>query len=195
MVAMTATTGSFGFQNGRTFTVRDLEAFPNDGNRYELIDGSILVSPAPSFRHQTVALELAVLLRLACPPDKRVLLAPFAVQPNDSTELQPDALVARSEDFTEKNLPVAPLLAVEVLSPSTAFVDLNNKKAAYQRLGVPSYWVVDPLDPSLTVFELDKKGFKYELFAEVKGDMVFEATQPFPVRIVPADLLGGWPPM
>jgi Uma2 family endonuclease len=195
MMLMAATTGSFNLPHGRPFTVHDLEAFPDDGNRYELIDGSLLVSPAPSFRHQKVVLKLATLLDSVCPPNMHVLPAPFAVRPNDAVELQPDVLVAHEEDLTEKNLPVAPLLAVEVLSPSSVLQDFNYKKAAYQRLGVLSYWVINPLDPSLTVFELDSKGFRYKLIAEVKGDMVFEATQPFPVRIVPIDLLGGLQPI
>jgi Uma2 family endonuclease len=191
MMPMAATTGSFNLPHGRPFTVHDLEAFPDDGNRYELIDGALLVSPAPGTEHQVVALELAVRLRERCPAGMRTLVAPFAVRPSDAVELQPDVLVTREVDLTRKNLPVAPLLAVEVLSPSSVLTDFNNKKAAYQRLGVPSYWVVDPLDPSLTVFELDSKGFRYNLVAEVKGDMAFEATQPFPVRIVPVDLLDG----
>jgi Uma2 family endonuclease len=62
----------------------------------------------------------------------------------------------------------------------------------YERFGVPSYWVIDPLDPSLTVFELVEDG-RYQQVAEVKGDNAFEATQPYPVRIVPSELLGGLP--
>jgi Uma2 family endonuclease len=69
--------------------------------------------------------------------------------------------------------------------------DLHSKKALYQRMGAPSYWVIDPLEPSLTVFELDAKGFTYEQVAEVKGDEAFEATQPFAIHIVPSELLGG----
>jgi Uma2 family endonuclease len=193
MVAMTVTTGSFSLPHGRPFTVHDLEAIPDDGNRYELIDGTILVGPAPGFRHQKIVAQLVVRLDGICPPDMHVLPAPFAVRPSDSVELQPDLLVARDEDITEKNLPVAPLLAVEVLSPSSVLKDLNFKKAAYQRMGVASYWVVDPRKPSLTVFELDGTGFRYELVGEVMGDKAFEATQPFAVRIVPAELLGGLP--
>ena len=83
-----------------------------------------------------------------------VFAAPFAVRTSTSTELQPDVLVARDEDLTEKLLPVAPVLAVEVLSPSSVINDLNNKKAAYERMGVESYWVVDPQAPSIMVFEL-----------------------------------------
>lgn len=194
MVAMTETTGSFSLPHGRPFTVHDLEAAPDDGNRYELIDGTLLVSPAPSILHQTVAFELGVRLRTACPRGLRVVMAPFAVRPNERTELRPDVLVTRDDDLTMTNLPVAPLLAVEVLSPSSVITDFNNKKAAYQRMGVPSYWVIDPRTLTLTVFELDSTGFRYELVAEVVGDKAFEATQPFPVRVVPAELLGGLPP-
>ena len=189
MVAMAAaTTSSFSLPQGRPFTVHDLEAAPDDGNRYELIDGSLLVSPAPSYRHQKVAFQLGKRLDDACPEGLEVLLAPFAVRPNESTELQPDVVVFREEDVTERGLPVAPVLAVEVLSPSTKAIDLTIKKAAYERMGVPSYWVLDPLEHILTVFELDGTGFHYQKVAEVSGDKAYEATQPFPVRIVPAEL-------
>ncbi len=188
MVAMTETTGSFSLPRGRPFTVHDLEAAPDDGNRYELIDGMLLVSPSPSFEHQKVVTRLGGLLDGLCPPDLHVLVAPFAVRPSESIELQPDVLVCRDEDVTSRGLPVAPLLAVEVLSPSTKVIDLTIKKAAFQRMGVPSYWVLDPLELTLTVFELDGTGFHYQKVAEVNGDKAYEATQPFPVRIVPAEL-------
>lgn len=188
MTAMTATTSSSGIPHGRPFTVDDLEAMPDDGNRYELIDGMLIVSPAPGTRHQKIVVKLTVVLDTACPDDLHVFAAPFAVRPSESTELQPDVLVAREEDLTEKLLPAAPVLAVEVLSPSSVINDLNNKKAAYERLGVASYWVVDPQGPTLTAFEL--KNGQYRQVAVAKGDEAFDATEPFRVRIVPADLLG-----
>lgn len=190
MTAMADETGSFRMPRGRPFTVRDLDGMPDDGNRYELVDGALFVSPALGLRHQTVVLKSAVVLNAVCPPDMHVLLVPFAVQPSSTTQVQPDVLVGRTVDFTEENLPVAPLLAVEVLSPSSVITDFNNKKAVYERLGTPSYWVIDPLDPGLTVFELDEHG-RYQQIAEVKGDKDFEATQPYPVRIVPNELLDG----
>lgn len=171
------------------YTVDDLAAMPDDGRRYELIDGILVVSPAPGTRHQMVVLQLAMRLEDACPDDLIVLPAPFAVQTAVDTEVQPDVLVARDEDLTAKNLPVAPVLAVEILSPSTALFDLNTKKAVYQRMGVPSYWLIDPQDPRLTVFELDEDG-QYQQIADVKGDDPFDAERPFPVRIVPAELVG-----
>jgi Uma2 family endonuclease len=189
MAGMAATTGSPGIAHGRPFTVDDLEAMPDDGNRYELIDGMLFVSPAPIPRHQKIVAQLTVRLDAVCPDGMHVLPGPLSVRPSRSTELQPDVLVAREQDLTKKLLPVAPVLAVEVLSPSTALYDLNTKKAAYERLGVSSYWVVDPLQPSLTVFELGDNG--YRQVAEVKADEPFDARRPFPVRIVPVELLGG----
>ncbi len=82
-----------------------------------------------------------------------------------------------------------PLLVVEVRSPSTALVDLNRKKAAYERFGVRSYWIVnpDPPRPELTVFEL--RAGRYALAATVSGP--FTASHPFTVTIDPAWLTAG----
>ena len=74
----------------------------------------------------------------------RVLAAPFAVRPDRYNEVQPDVLAARYEDLTERGLPRAPLLAVEVISPTSRLRDASLKKAVYARLGTPSYWLVDP---------------------------------------------------
>jgi Uma2 family endonuclease len=154
----------------------------------------LLVSPAPGWPHQEMGLSLFVHLRGGCPPDLRVLAAPFAVQTAFDSEVQPDVIVTRYIDLTEKNLPVAPLLAVEVLSRSTRLVDLNLKKAHYERIGVASYWVLDPTEPgALTAFELDDQG-RYQQVAHIEGDEEFVATRPFPVTVVPARLLDGLRP-
>jgi Uma2 family endonuclease len=169
--------------------VHDIEGMPDDGRRRELIDGVLIVSPAPGRRHQKIVVRLSRVLEDACPPEYDVLVAPFAVHSGDGTELQPDVLAGRDEDFTDKDLPAPPVLAVEVLSPSTAIYDLNLKKAVYERLGTGSYWVIDPADPTLTVFELDDEG-QYQQVAKAAGDEVLELERPFPVRIVPRELLG-----
>lgn len=176
----------------RPFTVDDLAGLPDDGRRYELVEGALLVSPAPTFRHQKVVARLVVHLDAACPEGMHVLPAPFAVRASADTEVQPDVLVAREEDLTETMLPVAPVLVVEVLSRSTGLIDLTAKKALYQRMGVPSYWVVDAVAPEglrLVVFEPGESG-EYEVVADVKEHAVFEAVRPFPVRLVLAELLG-----
>lgn len=173
------------------FTVRDLEGMPNDGRRYELVDGTLVVSPAPGRLHQKLGLNLYGVLNVACPEEFDVLAAPFAVRfPDDEkNEVQPDVLVGRFEDFTDKDLPAVPVLAVEVLSPGAALYDLNLKRALYEREGVPSYWVIDPDVPWLRVFELGEDG-RYQLTAKVAGDEPFDAVRPFPVRIVLSELLG-----
>ena len=187
--------GFAGFAAGRPFTVYDLEAIPDDGYRYELIDGALIVTPAPSWQHQESSGELFVQLRNACTPEFRVLSAPFAVRTSIHNELQPDILVARYVDLTLKDLPVAPVLAVEVLSESTALNDLNTKKAAYERMGAASYWVIDPEPPGgLTVFELTAQG-RYREVASISGDEKFATDRPFPITVVPARLLDGLRPL
>ncbi len=186
MVAMTASTG---LPFGRPLTIDDLQSMPDDGHRYELLDGTLLVTPGPSFPHQDVLFTLARLLHAACPPEFHVVLAPFAVTfGTRDTELQPDVLVARYADITHRNLPVAPVLAVEVRSPSTALVDLNLKKAAYERFGVASYWIVDPDQPSLIAFEL--VGGAFAEVACLGPDDAFDVTRPFPMRVSMPDLRG-----
>ncbi len=188
---MTTMTAATGLAYGQPLTIADLAEVPDDGHRYELLDGVLIVTPAPSWAHQEAQGGLFVQLWQASPPHLRVLSAPFAVSPTgNSTELQPDILVARYDDLTPACLPTAPVLAVEVLSPSTALVDLNLKKAAYERFGVPSYWVIDPKAPSLFAYEKDDKG-QYRQIAHVIGNQPFHATQPFAITIVPQDLIAG----
>ena len=171
----------------RPLTRADLQDTPDDGRRYELIDGTLIVSPAPRIRHQRVVANVFLLLRAACPPDLEVLFAPTAVALAEDTELQPDVLVAPRAQFTEFELDGAPLLAVEVLSPSTRRVDLLLKRDRLQEAGCLSYWLVDPLEPSILVLELED-GRYVERGRAVDEDRL-EVALPYPVAIVPADLL------
>lgn len=166
------------------FTRADLERMPDDGNRYELIDGVLIVSAAPSRLHQRAVGNLYVLLREACPPELEVLFAPFAVGLSVDTEVQPDLLVAPRSQFTDRDLPGPPLLAVEVLSPSTRRIDLLLKRDRLQAAGCPSCWLVDPDEPSMTALEL--RDSEYEEVARVTGDGSWTAPRPCPVTVVPA---------
>lgn len=170
----------------RPLTRADLDAMPDDGHRYELIDGVLVVTPAPSIRHQTLSLSLVLQLERACPTDLTLLYAPVDIVLADDTVLQPDILVACSDDFTDRCLPVAPLLAVEILSPSTRRVDLTLKMSRYEAAGTKSYWIVDPDTPSLTVWEL--VNHSYMQIAQVSGDEAWPASAPFPITIVPGSL-------
>ncbi len=168
-------------------TRASLAETPDDGYRYELIDGALFVTPAPGFRHQRVVVVLSSLLNSLCPDDLVVLAAPFAVGLAEDTEVQPDVLVAKRSAFTDKDLPAAPLLAVEVLSKSTRRTDLDLKWERFQRAGVASYWIIDPQGPSLIVWELTDGA--YVDIARVGPDETWQASRPFPVTIQPGSLI------
>jgi Uma2 family endonuclease len=159
----------------------------------ELFDGVLLLSPTPGFTHQDAVLNLAIILREACPPGLRVLVGPVAVRVGEDAELRPDLLVARYVDLTSDGLVAPPLLAVEVRSPGTGLVDRSLKKMVYARHGVSSYWVVDPETPSLTVFELAASG-EYLLVGHATGADRWQAARPFPVTVAPIDLVPGLHP-
>ena len=171
----------------RPLTRADLDAMPDDGHRYELIDGILIVSPAPSPRHQLVLANLHLAIASACPPELVVLFAPLDVALADDTVMQPDLLVARRGDLTARDLPTAPLLAVEVLSASTRRIDVTLKLSRLESAGCPAYWVVDPDEPRLHAWEL--RAGSYVPVADVAGDEVFATTAPFAVQLRPGDLL------
>ena len=170
----------------------DLDALrddhPHDGHRYELIDGVLVVTPSPSYEHQSVVLELYSLLRPVCPGEMKILVAPFDVSLADDTVMQPDLLVARRADFTHRDLPIAPLLAAEILSPSTTRFDLTLKRSRFESAGVASYWVIDPVELQLLAWDL-VDGHFVEV-ADVRGDECYSASLPFAVDVVPALLRG-----
>lgn len=123
-------------------------ALPNDGNRYEVLDGELFVTPAPIWRHQTaVALLFAPLLAYAL--ERKIgwtMFAPADVIFSPRRLLQPDLFVVPWRDLSAPDpAPKATrlLLAVEVLSPSTARTDRQRKRAIYQSEAVPEYWIVD----------------------------------------------------
>jgi Uma2 family endonuclease len=176
----------------RPFTVGDLEDMPDDGRRYELVDGMLFVSAAPGWLHQRAVLELLYLLRHGCPPGFEVLGAPFDVQFSGRTQLQPDIVVTESRHFNRRGLYVPPLLAVEVLSGSTQMYDRKIKHGVLEREGTPSFWLVEPsarpAEAKLEVWQAAASG-KYERIAEAVGDEVYEAVAPYPVTVRPSDLV------
>lgn len=189
MIAMTSasTTPLAGLPRGRSLTRADLDRMPDDGHRYELIDGVLIVSPAPRIRHQDVVAEMYVLLRTACPSDLKVLFAPVDVAIADDTVMQPDLLVARRADFTERDLPTAPVLAIEVLSPSTRAFDLLLKKDRLQRAGCAHYWVVDPDLLAITTWQLVDG--VYAESGTATGAETLSLTEPFAIEVRPASLV------
>jgi Uma2 family endonuclease len=131
----------------RNWTVEERNALPDDGNRYEVVDGELLVTPAPTWRHQNAALELAVTLKAyAERHGLQCMIAPADVTFSPRRVVEPDVFVvptvqgrppSRFEDVGRL------VLAVEILSPSTARADRHVKRRVYQSEGIPEYWIVD----------------------------------------------------
>jgi Uma2 family endonuclease len=168
------------------WTVADLELLPDDGLRYELVDGTLLVSAAPSKQHQRVLGNLYLILRAACPPELEVFLAPTDYQPTATRSLQPDLLVVSRDDRGLKAVTTPLALAVEVLSPSSRSIDLVLKRELYEQAGVQSYWVVDPDNLTMRAWVLQEGRL-----VEQPVDLSAPATLPGPVpaRCETADLV------
>lgn len=168
------------------YTLAYLETAPDDGRRREIIDGGLFVTPGPSRIHQRAAAELHFQLKLASPGGLDIFEAPFDYQPTSERSLQPDVLVCGPGDTNPRHAERPLLLAVEILSPSSRMLDLLLKRGVYEQAGVQSYWILDPDKESLTVLELVDGAYVER--DVVHGQDVFDASLPFPVRIVPADL-------
>lgn len=137
------------------YTIDDLERIPYDGNRYEILDGALLVTPAPSFGHQVVVSRIqgALIASLQVPGHAHVV-GPGAIAMPPRTQLQPDILVfpARFGPRLEWTKITEHWLAVEVLSRSSRVYDREVKRAAYFALGVRQLWLVYPRDRSAEVW-------------------------------------------
>jgi Uma2 family endonuclease len=171
-------------------TYADLAEMPDDGYRRELVDGVLLMTPAPNIAHGKCAIKLAALLIDAVVDGMNVHAAPTDWKLSDDTVFEPDVLVAKA-DQSGQYLTGTPYLVVEVLSPSTKGIDLTLKRWAYERAGVPSYWIVDPVEPAITVLELDDG--VYAVRGTWAGDQVMRVERPFPFEAVPAGLLNTGP--
>ncbi|MEP6779246.1 MAG: Uma2 family endonuclease [Gemmatimonadaceae bacterium] len=173
------------------YTVDDLEKFPDDGNRYELLNGVLFMTPAPGSPHQAVATYLAALLINALRmPGYAHVYAPGAVVKPPRTWLEPDVLVVPSRfprggpwvEMTEH------WLAVEVLSRSTESRDRNVKRDAYFQLGVREVWLVDPRKK---LVEVSREPGKFDVVRDVVQLHIPEV--PITVTIDLRDVFAGLP--
>jgi Uma2 family endonuclease len=130
-------------------TIEELWALPEDGQRHELLDGVHVVTLSPAYRHQVVVSRLmgGLLRATASRPELEVLTSPADIRLGPRTAVQPDLFVCRVDpstpphDWPDLGTPV---LAIEILSPSTASRDRGAKRRIYQQAGIAEYWVVDP---------------------------------------------------
>jgi Uma2 family endonuclease len=146
------------------FTVADYMTTPED-KRYQLMDGDMILAPAPTDKHQAISLQLVVALhQFVREHDLGVLrFAPSDVVLSNYDVFQPDILFVSNERrnrITEANIQGAPDLVVEILSPSTEQYDRGYKQTLYGRHGVREYWIVDPAAETVEVLTESDEGLK-----------------------------------
>ena len=174
-------------------TYKDYEALPADGRRYELHEGELSVSPAPSPRHQETSANLFVVLNqhVKARGLGKVLYSPIDCILSDSTVVQPDIVYlesARLSAISSRGIEGPPTLVIEILSPSTVQIDRGVKFQLYARHGVPYYWVVDPEARSIAAYVL--AGEAYELAAHLQGSQPASFPPFRDLVLIPASL---WP--
>jgi len=165
-------------------TYPELRLMPDDGKKYELIDGEVFVTPSPSEKHQRVLANLLVSIHNHVHARKlgRAYIAPFDVVFGEKTALQPDLLFVSAKRLGiigPEYVLGAPDLVVEILSPYRQSYDRVTKLEQYAQHGVTEYWVVDPIAESVEIHVLRGSGY------ELKGVFAGEETLESP-------LLPGW---
>jgi len=133
----------------KVYTYQDYSELPDDGNRYEIIEGELIMSPAPYMIHQDVCRNVATELTLFTRKMKvgKIYFAPTDIILSEINVVQPDILFIAKKNLQiipEKNVKGVPDLIVEIVSPSTGYYDLIAKKELYEQFGVKEYWLVDP---------------------------------------------------
>lgn len=161
------------------WTYEDYLALPDDGQRYEIIKGVLYVTNAPSYEHQFTVAELLRQLSNYVLENKlgQVLTAPFEIHLSETTRpVQPDVFFIKTDRLPTSDISYfegAPDLIVEVLSPSSIRTDQHVKFSAYERAGVPEYWIANPKTRSVEVFTLS--GGEYALLGQFAGDETLES--------------------
>ncbi|MBI4591060.1 MAG: Uma2 family endonuclease [Candidatus Rokubacteria bacterium] len=174
-------------------TYKDYEALPADGRRYEIHEGELSVTPAPSLHHQRVIGNLYTILRQHVKSGGlgEVLLSPVDCILSDVTIVQPDLVyldTTHGSLVSDRGVEGPPALVVEVLSPSTTEIDRSTKRQLYARYGVPYYWIVDAEARAVEAYMLSERG--YQLSARAAGSEPV-CLPPFPdLAFAPASL---WP--
>jgi Uma2 family endonuclease len=152
-----------------TWTYDDLFSLPDDGKRYEIIEGELYEMPGPNLAHATVIANLiTVIIPLVIRLGGRWYTAPLDVFFQGADPVQPDILVILpgwTGIPAHRGLEGAPDLVIEVLSPSNRGHDLLTKRALYARAGVREYWIVDPVGRTLEILALDRDALHLQVAA------------------------------
>lgn len=173
------------------FTYQDYLLTPSDKS-YELIEGELLMTPAPAPSHQRIARKLFEILNayVASNASGEIFFAPVDVYLSEETVVQPDLLYIESKRLgivKEKNIQGAPDLVVEILSPATKDRDTEIKRKLYWKYGVREYWIVDPDARTTEIMVLKESGYETsrvfpagtKVHSPLFKDLSFDATNLF----------------
>ena len=171
----------------KIYTYQYYEKLP-EGPAYQLIDGDLIMTPAPTLYHQAIVGQMFEALSEFV---KRkhlgvVFLSPIDVYLSETETYQPDVVFISSERRTilgEKKVEGAPDLIVEILSPSTGYYDLTHKKSIYESSGVKEYWLIDPQERSIEVLENVGREFRVAGVAKDKGTVASAILDGFSVKL------------
>lgn len=145
-------------------TIREYRLLPEDGRRWELVDGEFVMTPAPSTKHQRVSrkLQYELMTQLERTGLAEVINAPIDVVFDDVNVVQPDLVIvasARTSIITERAVEGPPDVLVEILSPTSVDRDRHLKRRLYAHFGVREYWIVDPLRGFLEAYRLVEQDY------------------------------------
>ncbi|TXH25542.1 MAG: Uma2 family endonuclease [Cyclobacteriaceae bacterium] len=143
----------------KSWTVEDYLLLGEANTPCQLINGELIMSPSPSPYHQRISRMLFNKLYNASITVGEVFYAPIDLYIDNKNVFQPDLVFILSKNqsiITERGIEGTPDLIIEIISPSNVFTDRNQKKVAYQKIGVNEYWIVDPANKTLEIYKHDQ---------------------------------------
>ena len=184
-----------GEPNRIRLTYQDYLDMPEDGNRYEILEGELAVTPSPTLHHQFSSGRLHLLInRWVEQAGGLVFYAPVTVYLAEDTILEPDLFWISRESFARKSdgkiLRGAPDLVVEILSPGTQSRDRGAKQQLYARHGVKEYWLVDPMKRNVDIFTLQDSALVPH--ASGSGDAPLASSLDSGLIVTPSQLFASW---
>jgi Uma2 family endonuclease len=167
-------------------TYKDYEQLP-EGAPYQLIDGELVMTPSPTYGHQRVIRSLVadLLTYLAQNPVGEIIFAPMDVYLSETEVYQPDIVFISNKrrHIIQERIQGVPDLIIEVISPANAYYDLVHKKNAYEATGVQEYWIVDPQEKTIEVFENRDGEFKTLTRKKLNGTVSSRLLEGFSVSL------------
>ncbi|MBA3944326.1 MAG: Uma2 family endonuclease [Herpetosiphonaceae bacterium] len=170
------------------WTYADYAAVPDDGHRYEIIEGVLYMAPAPGSAHQSAVTWFIFYLTtyVQVPGLGRVFTAPFDVELAPGTVVQPDVTVVLALNLgvvTPRGIVGAPDLVVEIASPSTATHDRSTKLQVYSQAGIREYWIVDPHAHTVELLVLEHGSYRTVSVFQGKALLPSAVVPGLPVRV------------